>query len=60
MDEKTFRITWKHIEGDGLFSVATGLPSGIYKTEIQAPSEKEALDSFDACYRHGSIPLLCE
>ena len=50
-----YEVTYKHKEGDGINTVKTGKASGIYTTVIDADDEKDALETFDACFRHGDF-----
>jgi hypothetical protein len=52
-----FRICYVHREGNGINSVATGLSSGQYTVHIRAATVKEAVQEFNACYRHGNTLL---
>ena len=54
---KQWKIRYRHVEGDGVNSVATGRASGVYTATESAESLKEAVRAFDACHRHGDTLL---
>ncbi|MCL1920842.1 MAG: hypothetical protein FWG50_07160 [Kiritimatiellaeota bacterium] len=49
---KKFKVTWEHVEGDGVNTVTDGVPSGKRHEVIHAEDEREARATFDACHRH--------
>ncbi|MCL2103468.1 MAG: hypothetical protein FWH21_00195 [Kiritimatiellaeota bacterium] len=51
---KAYKITWEHVEGDGIFTLMQGMPSGTRGETVWAESEKDAVAAFEACHRHGS------
>ena len=54
----SYKITYRHFEGDGIFNVATGRPSGTYTALMHGHAdEREARECFEATHRHGDTVL---
>ena len=51
----SYRITYDHREGDGIFRTQTGRPSGRSTCLMHGhPSAKDSQETFEASYRHGT------
>ena len=55
-----FTVTYKHVEGDGIFRPSTGQASGTYQTVVEAESHKEARETFEATNRNGNTIIAVE
>lgn len=61
MKQNSYRITYNHTEGDGIFAVATGRASGTYTAYTHGQtSEREARECFEATHRHGDTIVSIE
>jgi hypothetical protein len=49
---KEYKITWEHVEGDGMNTVRLGVPSGTRSETVWAEDKRDAVRTFEACHRH--------
>lgn len=58
MKMHSYEIRYRHKEGDGIFAVSTGRPSGEYTHTMHGHAdEREAVETWEASHRHGDTLL---